>query len=82
MLHRHPRARRLQGEDTDFGWFNDNGLLVRPDAPVIITYTPRPGPAAPGPASRPHTPCTATATGDEGASGFYAVSVNGISTYR
>ena len=70
------------GKDTDFGWFNDNGLLVRPDAPVTITYTPRPGQATRGPASRPHTPCTAPVTGLEGTSGFYAVSVNGISKYQ
>ena len=77
LLRLHPS--RLQGEDTDFGWFNNNGLLVRPNEPVTVTYTPRAGPAALGPASRSHTPCTATATGAKATSGFYAVSVNGIS---
>ena len=57
------------GEATDFGWFSDNGLMLLPGQNRTVTYAPRVGPLGTG----AHTPCT-------GASSFYAVSVNGLSS--
>lgn len=55
------------GEASDFGYFDTNGLLLHPDQPVTLLYTPR----AFAPAGE-HTPCTKKED-------FYAVAINGMS---
>ena len=54
-------------EPTDFGSFDDNGLLLMPGKAATLVYTPR----AFAPVG-PHRPCQAAAD-------FYAVAANGLS---
>jgi beta-mannosidase len=56
------------GSSSDFGTFDNNGLLLLPHVSQTVVFTPRAGP----PGTPPLNPCTTSAD-------FYAVDVNGVS---
>ena len=56
------------GQASDFGQFDQNGILLMPGVPATVLYTPKAQPSIVG----THTPCAQ-------ARDFYAVAVNGLS---